>query len=222
MIVHLRESIYPMKDIEFSALLCSRLCHDLISPVGAIANGIEILNDEDDELMRLEVMKLLEKSAEGTANRLKFYRLSFGSGGGFGEKVPLTEAENAIRGLFGSGSINLVWQSDVAVMDKDAMKLMLNLVLIAGESLIRGGKLLIEIKDQSPATQVSVTVHGDKVIFQDSIRMALLGQLSEDEVEAKSAPAYLAENVAKKLGSKIEFTQHNDQSFSLHILYQEQ
>ncbi len=210
-----------MDDIEFSALLCSRLCHDLISPVGAIANGLEIMADEKDEKMRVEVMKLLTQSAEVTSAKLKFFRLSFGSGGGFGQKVPLSEAENAVRGLYGSGNITLSWQSNVGAMDKDATKLMLNMALVAGESLIRGGKLLIEIREQSPMTDVTVTIHGDKVIFQDSIRLALLGELSEDNIEAKSAPAFLAADVARKLGRKIEYISHNEQSFSLHMSYQE-
>ncbi len=210
-----------MDDIEFSALLCSRLCHDLISPVGAIANGLEILGDEDDEVMRVEVMKLLGQSAEVTSAKLKFFRLSFGAGGGFGEKVPLSEAENAIRGLYGSGNINLSWQSNVGGMDKDALKLMLNMVLVAGETLIRGGKLLIEINEQSPVTDVTVTIHGDKVIFQDAIRLAILGEAPVENIEAKSAPAFLAAHVARKLDSKIEYLQHNEQSFSLHMAYQE-
>lgn len=210
-----------MDDIEFSALLCSRLCHDLISPVGAIANGLEIMGDEDDEDMRVEVMKLLNQSAEVTSAKLKFFRLSFGAGGGFGEKVPLSEAENAIRGLYGSGNIKLSWQSNVGGMDKDAMKLMLNMVLVAGETLIRGGKLLIEIKEDGPTTDVIVTIHGDKVIFQDFTRQAILGEIDKENIEAKSAPAFLAASVAQKLGSKIEYTSHNDQSFSLHVTYQE-
>ena len=211
----------PMNDIAFSALLCSRLCHDLISPVGAIGNGLEILADEDDEVMRAEVMKLLAHSAEVTSAKLKFFRLSFGSAGGFGEKVPLREAEDAIRGLYDSGNVELSWQSDVGGMDKDAMKAMLNLVLLAGESLIRGGKLLVEIKEEAPTTHISVTVHGDKVIFQDIIRQALLGEVAEDKIEAKSAPAFLAASAAQKIGSKVDFILHNEQSFSLCMTYDE-
>ena len=210
-----------MDDIEFSALLCSRLCHDLISPVGAIGNGLEILSDEDDEDMREEVMKLLCQSVEVTSAKLKFFRLSFGAAGGFGEKIPLSEAESAIRGLYGSGNIDLTWQSNVGSLDKDALKLMLNMVLVAGESLIRGGKLLVEINEQSPVTDVTVTVHGDKIIFSDSIRMAILGEVSEDCIEAKSAPAFLAANVARKLNSKIEYNQNNENSFALRMSYQE-
>ncbi|PCI49998.1 MAG: histidine phosphotransferase [Alphaproteobacteria bacterium] len=208
-----------MDDIAFSALLCSRLCHDLISPVGALANGLEILGDETDEMMRAEVVKLLVQSAEVTSAKLKFFRLSFGAAGGFGEKVPLSEAEDAIRGLYGAGNINLSWQSNVGAMDRGAMKLMMNMVLVAGESLIRGGKLLVEIREQSPVMDVTVTIHGDKVIFQDVVRRTILGEISGDNIEAKSAPAFLAANIAQKLGSRITYISHNEQSFSLQMTY---
>ena len=210
-----------MNDIDFSALLCSRLCHDLISPVGAIANGLEILADEEDEAMRGEVMKLLNHSAEVTSAKLKFFRLSFGAAGDYGEKVPLREAEEAIKGLYNAGNIELTWHSDVGGMDKNAMKVMLNMVLLAGESLFRGGRLEVKIKDQSPIIVISVAVHGEKVIFQDAIRMALLGETAADKIEAKSAPAFLAANAAHKIDSRVEYSSHNEQSFSLYLTYEE-
>lgn len=208
-----------MKDIEFSALLCSRLCHDLISPVGAIANGLEILEDEKDAGMRDEVMTLLSQSAGVTAARLKFFRLSFGSAGGFGEKVPLSEAEDAVRGLYGQGNIDLLWQSDVGGMDKDALKLMLNMVLIAGESLVRGGRLIVEIAGENSPLEVKVTAHGDKVIFQDSVRKAFLGDIGG--ITTKSAPAFLAATVAARIGGSLEYIPLEGQDFSLHMVCQD-
>ncbi len=210
-----------MKDMEFSALLCSRLCHDLISPVGAIANGLEILDDEDDAGMRVEVMKLLAQSAEVTSARLKFFRLSFGSAGGFGAKVPLNEAENAVRGLYAAGNIDLDWTSDIGGMDKDALKLMLNMILVAGESLVRGGRLLVDINGENSPLEVMVTVQGDKVIFQDSVRRALLGEMEGEEITTKSAPAFLAATVAARIGCTIDYIPREGQDFSLRIACQD-
>ena len=94
--IYKKESLL-MNELDFASLLCSRLCHDLISPVGAISNGIEILSEEDDEAMRKEVMKLLESSAHQTSNRLKFYRLAFGAAGGIGSQVQVTACVLAVR-----------------------------------------------------------------------------------------------------------------------------
>jgi len=208
-----------MADTDFAALLCSRLCHDLISPVGAIANGIEILAEEDDEMMRQEVIKLLEQSSTQTSARLQFYRLAFGSAGGFGENVPLEDAEKAVKGLFGSSNIELKWQPQVFELNKDAVKLLLNLVLIAGESLIRGGKLLLDIQKQDETTVIEITVHGDRIILQDKIRDILTGASKEEPVEPKTAPASLAVQVCEKLNAQLNYIIHNEQSFSFKAEY---
>ena len=208
-----------MKDIEFAALLCSRLCHDLISPVGAIANGIEILGDEDDEMMRTEVLKLLDQSATQTSNRLQFFRLAFGAAGGFGEEVPLDEAEKAARALLSTSRVEVDWKPQIGMMNKDAIKLMLNMVLLAGESLIRGGQMTIEVEDLGENILINVTVNGDKVIFQDKISDTLLGNVDEKAIEPKTAPAFLARNVAEKIGASISKTVHNEQSFTLSASY---
>ncbi|WP_138379764.1 histidine phosphotransferase family protein [Luteithermobacter gelatinilyticus] len=204
-----------MSDIEFAALLCSRLCHDLISPVGAIANGIEILSEEDDDMMRQEVMKLLEQSAGQTSNRLQFFRLAFGAAGGFGEEVPLDEAEKAVKALFSTSLVDVAWNVRVQMMNKDAIKLMLNLILLAGEALLRGGRLEVNVEEHGESRQIGITASGEKVIFQDKIRETLLGNVAPEGLEPKTAPAFLAKNVADKLGTEIQHTVSQEQSFAL-------
>ena len=103
----------PTDSIEFASLLCSRLCHDLLSPVGALNNGLELMADETDPAMRERCLDLLGDSARTSANKLKFFRLAFGSAGGFGEAVPPHEAKVAIEGMFaGSGRVKVGWMVD--------------------------------------------------------------------------------------------------------------
>ena len=131
-----------MKPIDFASLLCSRLCHDLMSPVGALNNGIELLADETDPEMREKCLELLADSARASANKLKFFRLAFGAAGGFGEVVDTREAEIALEGLFGpERKIELGWAVSEEKLPKDAVKLLLNLAMLAGDALVRGGRL---------------------------------------------------------------------------------
>ena len=204
-----------MNELDFAALLCSRLCHDLISPVGAISNGIEILNDEDDETMRREVIKLLETSAAQTSNRLKFYRLAFGAAGGIGAQVPIRDAKNATISLFDSAPINLIWNSEVGDLNKNGVKLLLNMILVASESLIRGGDLMVNISVKGDKIELEVTVKAERVIFQNQAREMICGDSDGMELDPKLAPAYLASNVAKQLESKVNYLNHNDNSFTL-------
>jgi histidine phosphotransferase ChpT len=84
---------------DLAAMLCSRLCHDMLSPVGALANGLELLADEQDPKMRAQVIELLEQSARISTEKLKFFRLAFGAAGGFGEAIPVDEARAVIDAL---------------------------------------------------------------------------------------------------------------------------
>ena len=131
-----------MKSHEFASLLCSRLCHDLLSPVGALNNGIELLADETDPDMREKCLELLADSARASANKLKFFRLAFGAGGGFGEAIATDEAQAALDGVFGpERRIELGWMIGGDKLPKGAVKLLLNLALLAGDALVRGGRL---------------------------------------------------------------------------------
>ena len=82
-----------MNAIDLASLLCSRLCHDLLSPVGALNNGLELMADEQDPEMRERCLELLNESARASANKLKFFRLAFGAAGGFGDAIDTREAQ---------------------------------------------------------------------------------------------------------------------------------
>src|SRR5215213_9213052 len=99
-----------MNPVDLASLLCSRLCHDLMSPVGALNNGMELLADEQDPDMREKCLELLNESARASANKLKFFRLAFGAAGGFGDLIDTREARAALDGLFGAdGRVELGW-----------------------------------------------------------------------------------------------------------------
>src|SRR5690349_3111746 len=121
-----------MNAVELASLLCSRLCHDLLSPVGALNNGIELLADEQDPEMRERCLELLAESAKASANKLKFFRLAFGAGGGFGDEIDTREARTALEGLYGADKrTELGWMVGEERMSKGAIKLLLNLAMIA-------------------------------------------------------------------------------------------
>ena len=123
--IKLRLIARPMNALDLASLLCSRLCHDLMSPVGALNNGIELLSDETDPEMREKCLELLGDSARATANKLKFFRLAFGAGGGFGDEIDASEARTALEGLFGSeGKIELGWVVEDEKLPKGAIRLL--------------------------------------------------------------------------------------------------
>ncbi len=200
-----------MDSVDFASLLCSRLCHDLLSPVGAMNNGLELLADENDAEMKAQVMDLLADSARSTANKLKFFRLAFGAAGGFGDEVDANEAKSAIEGLFVStGRVSLGWQVAPPTLAKPAIKLLLNLALIAGDALVRGGRLEVGAETENGVTEIAVKAEGDRVIVDPEIRKTLLGEVSEDDVQSRGAAAWLAHQLAAKHGGSIRMSAADD------------
>lgn len=187
--------------VDFASLLCSRLCHDLLSPVGALNNGLELLADETDPDMRARCLELLNESARASANKLKFFRLAFGAAGGFGDAVDAREAKAAIEGLFGGdGRIEIGWLVNEATLSKTAIKVLLNLVLIAGDALVRGGRLDIGAEIDGSKTEIAVRAEGPRLVLDPELRNALTGETGDNELTPRAAAAWLVHRLAVDSG----------------------
>jgi len=127
--------------LDLAALLCSRLCHDLISPVGAIINGLEVMEEDKDEETKTFALDLIKKSATQASAKLQFCRLAFGAAGA---QIELGDAEKAARGLLEDGKTTLVWNLPRALVAKNRAKLLLNMLLVASGTIPRGGTLTAE------------------------------------------------------------------------------
>jgi histidine phosphotransferase ChpT len=194
-----------MKSHEFASLLCSRLCHDLLSPVGALNNGIELLADEHDPEMRARCMDLLGESARASANKLKFFRLAFGAAGGFADEVDSREARAAIEGLFGGdGRIQLGWMVDEAVISKAALKVLLNIVLIAGDALVRGGRLDVGAEKHPHGLDIVVRAEGTRIVLDPELKNVLVGEVDGDEVAPRAAAAWLVHCLIEEGGGQVQ------------------
>ena len=197
----------PMNPVDFASLLCSRLCHDLMSPVGALNNGIELLADETDPEMREKCLELLADSARASANKLKFFRLAFGAGGGFGEEIDTLEAHTALEGLYGpERRIELGWAVEADKLPKDAVKLLLNLALLAGDALVRGGRLDIGAERRDGGIELAIRGEGPRVLLDPVLRETLVSGVS-GPVEARAAAAWLAYSLAQSGGGAIQVSE---------------
>jgi histidine phosphotransferase ChpT len=194
-----------MKAVDLASLLCSRLCHDLMSPVGALNNGIELLADETDPDMRDKCLELLADSARASANKLKFFRLAFGAAGGFGDMVDTHEAQAALEGVFGpERRIELGWVVAEGKLPKGAVKLLLNLALLAGDALVRGGRLDVGAESNDEQIELVIRGEGPRILLDPVLRETLLNGVSADAVEPRAAGAWLAHALAAEAGGTIQ------------------
>lgn len=198
----------PVSPVEFASLLCSRLCHDLLSPVGALNNGLELLADETDPAMRERCMELLSDSARTSANKLKFFRLAFGAAGGFADLVDAREAKGAIEGLIAdSKRIQLGWLVEDEALPKAAIKVLLNLALIASDALVRGGSLDIGAESHGGMVEIAVKIEGQRITLDPELRRTLTDGEGEEGVTPRSSGAFLVHTLATANGGAVQVSE---------------
>ncbi len=143
--------------LDLAALLCSRVCHDLISPVGAIVNGTEVLEEDKDEATRSFALDLIKRSARKASARLQFCRLAFGAAGSAGAQIETGDAETAARSHLEDDKIKLVWNLPRELRPKNQVKLLLNMLIVGAGTIPRGGSLTV---DPAPGGGFRITATG--------------------------------------------------------------
>ena len=189
-------------DLELAALISSRICHDVISPVGAIANGLEMLDEEQDESMREQTMDLIRKSARQASAKLQFARLAFGAAGSAGAEIDLRDAERVARDFVQGGKHTLSWQGPPVTLPKNKVKLLLNLLALGVVALPRGGTVNVEIKGEGPEVAFRVLAQGEPARLSEQVT-GLLAGANGMVLDAHSIQPYYAGRVAAAAGMTV-------------------
>ena len=203
----------PMSSAQLASFLCSRLCHDLISPVGAIGNGLEILQEEGDDAMREQAIALMNHSVQEAARRLTFFRLAFGVAGGMGEEIRLADVREAADGMFTQGRTRLAWPPGLAretTLAKPLARLLLNLTLVVGATLPRGGTISVGLSGSGEAASLSLRAAGTGARLTPGLRTALKGEMGADELDTHTAVAQLARELAAEIGVELAAIEGHD------------
>jgi histidine phosphotransferase ChpT len=194
----------PLIDLKLAELLCSRLCHDLIGPVGAINNGLELLEDYDPS-MADDVLPLLASSAKQAWNRLAFFRAALGFSGGR-TAWPASELGRIAEGMVVSDKVSLDWQlPDSVEVDRRQGQLLLNLALLATEILTRGGS--IRVTGNGSKSEAVVEASGPDAVLAERHRVGLTAQADSDAVEERGILAHMTGLLARAAGTQVTFTQ---------------
>ncbi len=195
-----------MTDLEFSAFLVSRVCHDLVGPLGAVVNGLEVLEDERDAAMRADALKIVTSSAAQALARLQFMRLAFGAAGSAGAVLDLAEVGRLIAGLMSAGRVSLEWDPPAVQWPKDWAKLLMNVVLIGADCLPKGGVVRVDVSGEGQALGFKVTATGATVRVSEDVERALKGEISEHD--ARGVQPVLTFRLAKGIDAGLTITPH--------------
>jgi histidine phosphotransferase ChpT len=206
---------FALDALDLAALLCSRICHDVISPVGAIVNGLEVLEDEKDAEMRGFALELIKKSAETASARLQFCRLAFGAAGSAGASIDTGDAEKVARGLFADQRTLLEWRAARVLMPKDRVKLILNLCLIAAAAIPRGGVITVTTGEAGDnplggGLRVRISARGPNAKLASQVPNLLAGNPDQKPVDAHGIQPFYAGLVAKAANMALSVQVESD------------
>lgn len=192
-----------LQALDLAALLCSRVCHDIISPVGAITNGLEVLDENGNEEMKAFAFDLIRKSAANASAKLQFARLAFGAAGSAGAEIDLGDAEKVAMGYMASEKASLSFDAPRALMAKNRVKLLLNLLLLAVNAVPRGGS--IKVKVEGPVEAPNFTLHcsGPSARVPAAFEKLVKGDIAGTPVDAHAVQPYYAGLLARSCGMAV-------------------
>jgi len=188
--------------LDLAALLCSRVCHDLISPVGAIVNGIEVLEEEKDESTKEFALDLIKRSAATASAKLQFCRIAFGAAGSAGAQIDTGDAEKVTRGFMEDDKTKIDWNLPRALLAKNRVKLLLNMLIIAGQAIPRGGKVTVDPIGAGDNLGFKVSAAGTNAKIPPAVPPLLTGELGGETVDAHRIQPFYAGLLAKACGLK--------------------
>jgi histidine phosphotransferase ChpT len=193
-----------LESLDLAALLCSRVCHDLISPVGAIMNGLEVMEESKDEETKTFAMDLIKKSSRTASAKLQFCRIAFGAAGSAGAQIDTGDAEKVARGMMEDDKTKLSWSVPRVLLPKNRVKLVLNMLLIAAQAIPRGGQIAVSAEGEGETMGFRIASTGTNARVPQAAVGLLAGQPAEGHsVDAHAIQPYYTGLLAKDCGLSV-------------------
>jgi histidine phosphotransferase ChpT len=203
--------VVALDALELAALLCSRVCHDLISPTGAIVNGLEVLEEKDsDEETKSFALDLIKKSARTASARLQFCRLAFGAAGSAGAEIDLGNAHAMAQAFIDDDKTKLAWNLPRVLLPKNQVKLLLNMLIIAGQTIPRGGTLTVDPVGAGAGMGFRITATGLNARIPHAVPALLEGTSENGSVDAHAIQPFYAGLLARACGLKVNLKAEGD------------
>ena len=196
--------------LDFAALLCSRVCHDVIGPVGAIYNGLEVLDQDDDPAMKEFALDLIRKSVINASSKLQFARLAFGASGSAGASIDLGDAKSVAAKFINEEKVKLEWNAPHALLPKNQVKLLLNMLVLASSAIPRGGLMTADVTIEDEQGHFVVTAKGVNARIPPHAEDLIAARSETGGVDAHAIQPYYTGAIARAAGMSMAFALEGD------------
>lgn len=186
-----------------SAQMCARIAHDLISPIAALGTAIEVLDDPDNTDMHEDAIDLIKLSARQASGKLQFLRLAFGAGGSAPGVVAVEQLKTLTEGIYSDAKSEIIWNTDRDGIEKDAARLLLNLIMLGVQAVPRGGSVTVLTRDIDEAFEIRLTCVGPKARLAEAVKLTLSGKMPEDGFDGRTIQPFYTGMILRELGGKM-------------------
>lgn len=188
---------------QLAALLCARLCHDLVSPVSALGAALSVLDDPDSTDMHEDALELVRESSRQAQAKLEFARLAFGAGGSAPGILDTRELQRLTEAMFSASKPEIVWKVEAIGLEKAASRLLLNLSILGVDAVPRGGTVTIEATEAAGGARIRIVSEGPRARLEESYARALEGSEPENGYDGRSIQPYYAGLIARMAGGRV-------------------
>jgi histidine phosphotransferase ChpT len=197
-----------LQEVKFAELLCTRLCHDLTGPIGALANGAEFLSEEGFE-MQGQAIELIASSAAQAVARLQFYRRAYGRINDSGE-ASLSELKSLVTDYLQGSKVTLDWPdiytdaAGVSISYKMS-RVLLNTMILSLGALLRGGTIAVRLLAEGDRRELNITATGSSIKLDALLTDVLSGKVPILELTPKTIQAELTRQLANEIGATLQW-----------------
>jgi len=187
-----------------SALMCARICHDLVSPIGALGTALEVLGDESNKDMHDDALDLIRMSAGQASSKLQYLRLAFGVSGSSPGLIATEELKRLVTGMYGEGKANIVWNEDIGALEKGRARVLLNVIMLAVQSIPRGGELTITLKSDDEKALLNLRSEGPKSRLDAAVESTLSGRGPADGFDGRTIQPFFTGMILRELKGELQ------------------
>jgi len=201
-----------LEGLDLAALVASRVCHDVISPVGAIVNGLELMEDGADQATTELALDLIRKSAKTASARLQFCRIAFGAAGSAGSAIDTRDAHQVATNFLNDDRTTIDWHIPPAFLPKNRVKLLLNLLMLAAGAIPRGGVIKVEMTGEGDTAGFAIVVTGLNARIPPHANELLAGIPANEQgtIDAHAIQPYYAGLLARAAGMSVRIEKVDD------------
>lgn len=201
-----------LEGLDLAALVASRVCHDVISPVGAIVNGLELMEDGADQATTELALDLIRKSAKTASARLQFCRIAFGAAGSAGSAIDTRDAHQVATNFLNDDRTSIDWHIPPAFLPKNRVKLLLNLLMLAAGAIPRGGVIKVEMTGEGDTAGFAILVTGLNARIPPHANELLAGIPANEQgtIDAHAIQPYYAGLLARAAGMSVRIEKIED------------